>query len=105
MDVQYGDGNTDIVVVPIRAVDYRNTRRMNPHTDDDDVYVEYNATNPSFIPHSHGSNTRTSSSSSSAEANDVNDRGRGRTVETQGSGLAVVRAMWEFRRWYGEDGV
>lgn len=29
---------------------------------------------------------------------DLNDRGRGRTVETQGSGLAVVRAMWEFLR-------
>lgn len=29
---------------------------------------------------------------------DLNDRGRGRTVETQGSGLAVVRAMWEFVR-------
>ncbi len=27
---------------------------------------------------------------------DWNDRGRGRTVETQGSGLAVVRALWEF---------
>jgi hypothetical protein len=26
---------------------------------------------------------------------DVNDRGRGRTVETQGGGLAVLRAMWE----------
>lgn len=31
-------------------------------------------------------------------AGDWNDRGRGRTVETQGSGLAVVRAMWEFLR-------
>ncbi|KAF1942397.1 Six-hairpin glycosidase [Clathrospora elynae] len=29
---------------------------------------------------------------------DLNDRGRGRTVETQGSGLAVVRAMYEFLR-------
>ena len=29
---------------------------------------------------------------------DLNDRGRGRTIETQGSGLAVVRAMWEFLR-------
>jgi hypothetical protein len=29
---------------------------------------------------------------------DLNDRGRGRSVETQGSGLAVVRAMWEFLR-------
>ena len=27
---------------------------------------------------------------------DLNDRGRGRTVETQGSGVAVVRAMLEF---------
>jgi hypothetical protein len=27
---------------------------------------------------------------------DSNDRGRGRTVETQGTGVAVVRAMWEF---------
>ena len=26
---------------------------------------------------------------------DVNNRGRGRTVETQGGGLAVIRAMWE----------
>jgi hypothetical protein len=29
-------------------------------------------------------------------ASDINDRGRGRTVETQGGGVAVVRAMWEF---------
>lgn len=28
---------------------------------------------------------------------DLNDRGRGRTLETQGSGLAVVRAAYEFR--------
>jgi hypothetical protein len=27
---------------------------------------------------------------------DLNDRGRGRTVETQSGGVAVVRAMWEF---------
>jgi hypothetical protein len=31
-----------------------------------------------------------------ASSGDANDRGRGRTVETQGSGLAVVRAMYEF---------
>ncbi|RYF43536.1 MAG: hypothetical protein EOO38_18750 [Cytophagaceae bacterium] len=29
---------------------------------------------------------------------DLNDRGRGRTVETQGAGLSVVRAMVEFLR-------
>jgi hypothetical protein len=32
----------------------------------------------------------------SFNATDINDRGRGRTVETQGGGVAVVRAMWEF---------
>jgi hypothetical protein len=30
------------------------------------------------------------------QSQDANDRGRGRTVETQGAGVAVVRAMWEF---------
>ena len=34
---------------------------------------------------------------------DLNDRGRGRTIETQGSGLAVVRAMWVFL-WRDEVG-
>ncbi|KAK5122953.1 hypothetical protein LTR85_003518 [Meristemomyces frigidus] len=28
---------------------------------------------------------------------DLNDRGRGRTVETQSGGLAVLRALWEFQ--------
>ncbi|KAF2002152.1 glycoside hydrolase family 76 protein [Amniculicola lignicola CBS 123094] len=38
---------------------------------------------------------------------DLNDRGRGRTVETQGGGVAVLRAMWEFLRrddGEGEEG-
>ena len=34
---------------------------------------------------------------------DLNDRGRGRTVETQGGGVAVVRAMWEFVHMYLKD--
>jgi hypothetical protein len=33
-----------------------------------------------------------------AASSDLNDRGRGRTLETQGSGVAVVRAMGEFLR-------
>ncbi|KIW09101.1 uncharacterized protein PV09_00046 [Verruconis gallopava] len=33
---------------------------------------------------------------------DLNDRGRGRTVETQGGGVAVLRAMWEFVRMYSD---
>ncbi|KAF2795226.1 glycoside hydrolase family 76 protein [Melanomma pulvis-pyrius CBS 109.77] len=34
---------------------------------------------------------------------DPNTRGRGRTVETQGGGVAVTRAMWEFLRRYEDD--
>jgi hypothetical protein len=34
---------------------------------------------------------------------DLNDRGRGRTVETQGGGVAITRAMWEFLRNYELD--
>jgi len=35
----------------------------------------------------------------STTTGDANDRGRGRTLETQGGGLAVVKAMYEFLRW------
>lgn len=31
---------------------------------------------------------------------DLNDRGRGRTVETQGGGLALLRAYWEVADWH-----
>ncbi|KAJ8118946.1 hypothetical protein OPT61_g146 [Boeremia exigua] len=34
----------------------------------------------------------------SDSSRDLNDRGRGRTVETQGSGIAVLRAMLEFSK-------
>ena len=33
-----------------------------------------------------------------SSSHDLNDRGRGRTVETQGSGVAVLRAMLEFSK-------
>ncbi|KAL9102468.1 MAG: hypothetical protein Q9163_002399 [Psora crenata] len=33
---------------------------------------------------------------------DINDRGRGRTVETQSGGLAVIRAAWKLARSRGE---
>ena len=37
----------------------------------------------------------------SRENGDVNDRGRGRTVETQSGGLAVLRALWQWESVYG----
>lgn len=39
--------------------------------------------------------------------NDENDRGRGRTLESQSGGVAVVRAMWEFiyQHSFADDGL
>ncbi|KAJ4368553.1 hypothetical protein N0V86_009458 [Didymella sp. IMI 355093] len=39
----------------------------------------------------------------SRASRDLNDRGRGRTVETQGSGVAVLRAMLEFEKLSESD--
>ncbi|PVH94762.1 glycoside hydrolase family 76 protein [Periconia macrospinosa] len=36
---------------------------------------------------------------------DPNERGRGRTVESQGGGVAALRAWWELGGWYGGGGV
>jgi hypothetical protein len=72
--------------LPPHAVDYRNdatnmsrgkgASSRKPHTmDDSNVYVRTDDEN--------------------LATRDVNDRGRGRTVETQQGGLAVLRASWE----------
>ncbi|KAH7355677.1 hypothetical protein BKA66DRAFT_474996 [Pyrenochaeta sp. MPI-SDFR-AT-0127] len=77
--------------VPENAIDYRNS----PNTPDA-TYADGEYKEPSnghiFDP-----------LIKKATAGDLNDRGRGRTVETQGSGLAVVRAMWEFLKWGEQD--
>lgn len=78
--------------LPERATDYRNTP-----TDPDGTYADGEPIAPSdrFLV---GPTVR------KVATGDLNDRGRGRTVETQGSGLAVVRAMWEFLRWTERGG-
>jgi hypothetical protein len=74
--------------LPPHAVDYRNdatnmsrgkgASSRKPHTmDDSNVYVRTDDEN--------------------LATRDVNDRGRGRTVETQQGGLAVLRASWELQ--------
>jgi hypothetical protein len=97
-----GDGAASATRLPAEtkgAVDYRNHPELLRELDID---VD-NATQPSHPP------TTTTASASDAgrrfAGRDANDRGRGRTVETQGSGLAVVRAMWEFLRWRMEAGL
>jgi hypothetical protein len=51
-------------------------------------------------PRTHGRNARLEKGVTGSDATvigwgDLNDRGRGRTVETQGGGVAVLRAAWE----------
>jgi hypothetical protein len=71
--------------LPQGAIDYRNYP-----TDLRELDID-----PNRLP---GANNFETRQRVAATAEDPNDRGRGRTVETQGSGLAVVRAMYEFLR-------
>lgn len=87
-------------VLPEDAIDYRNIY-PDPY---DGVYLEDDLKEHSkryVFDKNDGDEDETTKRSSG----DLNDRGRGRTIETQGSGLAVVRAMWEFlRRAEGAEG-
>jgi hypothetical protein len=69
-------------LMPEGACDYRN----NPYVTGG--YLKHIAQMPTKIP---------------LYTSDPNARGRGRTVETQGGGVAVTRAMWEFLRYYDEE--
>ncbi|CAE7032330.1 hypothetical protein P3342_006815 [Pyrenophora teres f. teres] len=82
-----------IPVLPENATDYRNIHR---HAYDD-LYMETSRDEDSDW-FDYEDNDETASRGNG----DLNNRGRGRTVETQGSGLAVVRAMWDFlKRMHG----
>lgn len=75
----------EIVRMPVGAIDYRNHPELLARLDirreegQEDIPQDRRYTNLKL-----------------SGSGDLNDRGRGRTVETQGSGLAVVRAMYEF---------
>jgi len=78
-------------LLPARAVDYRNDPALVPQSFSDE---KREGADGEFRMHLDGhTSTR----------GDLNDRGRGRTVETQGGGVAVVRAMWEFLQTEEED--
>jgi hypothetical protein len=77
------------VTSPGSAIDYRNSPSLLSSLDIDDAINIHVSTQHS----------RTDQDARPAGLDgDPNDRGRGRTVETQGSGLAVVRAMYEFQK-------
>jgi hypothetical protein len=83
-------GEEDIHELPPNAVDYRNDGVPR-----DDIWtglpsgdhVPYKPSAEDELPHQELKFKRVRP--------DANDRGRGRTVETQGGGIAVLRAMWE----------
>jgi len=85
-----------VPVLPENATDYRN---IHAHSYDD-AYME---TDPETVPGWFGYEDE--DETTRRGNGDLNDRGRGRTVETQGSGLAVVRAMWEFLKRVDGEGI
>ncbi|KAF2144003.1 glycoside hydrolase family 76 protein [Aplosporella prunicola CBS 121167] len=97
------------IVVPASATDYRNDgdvlAREPWSVSDTDASSEPSSQSqrPPQCPRRPGA--RRARTAEAAAADDPNDRGRGRTVETQGGGVAVVRALWEFVALFeGEKG-
>jgi hypothetical protein len=72
------------VILPDDAVDYRNQGVPREWKDRGKYRRGVMEQNGNFKSHDRGIGIR-----------DLNDRGRGRTVETQGGGVSVLRALWE----------
>ncbi|KAK3942101.1 glycoside hydrolase, family 76 [Diplogelasinospora grovesii] len=66
--------------------------------DEDEETFNNRATGQLPIDHQGGASRLRSRGENSANLADPNNRGRGRTVETQGGGLAVLRALWELSK-------
>ena len=84
--------------VPEGAVDYRLSLDHGPFSGS---FADEESSSSSTD--SNAASQRTEYDFITASRGDANDRGRGRTLETQGSGLAVVRAQLEFLRWSSES--
>jgi len=99
------DTNMDPVELTVGAVDYRNDKTI---LDSEAWSVLSMSGEYSLLTQLEGQSQILSSARSikhdtgqtarMADANGINDRGRGRTVETQASGLSVLRAAWELNR-------
>ncbi|RAR09278.1 glycoside hydrolase family 76 protein [Stemphylium lycopersici] len=103
---QAGSGMDAEMALPENATDYRNAFASGSN-DYDDMYTDTESIASSTFStssSSSSSNDFAGTASPKRKTHDLNDRGRGRTVETQGSGVSVVRAMWTFlRRAEGGD--
>ncbi|KAK7514014.1 glycosyl hydrolase-like protein [Phyllosticta citriasiana] len=91
------------VQFPVGAVDYRNNKTLLLQPDDNNSNGGSRGESIWISPLDAPSSYLPSSPSPLAGVRDANDRGRGRTVETQGGGVAVVRAMWEFVDMYKRE--
>ncbi|KAH8812969.1 glycosyl hydrolase [Xylogone sp. PMI_703] len=85
----------EIVKLPDQAVDYRNEGLLRMRGWRQDLRQQsLSGTFDEYVGNVKDGET-SPSNSQPISAKDLNDRGRGRTVETQGGGLAVLRALWE----------
>ena len=101
--------SSDVPPLPEGAEDYRNNATVPLN----DVWQQVNAINDfgqladvQGLQGLHGESEASiwkKARHAATEPTDVNDRGRGRTAETQGSGVAVVRALWEFVHMFRHD--
>ncbi|OAG02339.1 Six-hairpin glycosidase [Paraphaeosphaeria sporulosa] len=87
-DDSEGESEGDGAALPSAALDYRNDPRV--------------LGTGNFSATLRDASGETIGKRSWTDDGDPNERGRGRTVETQGGGVAVVRAMWEFLKWRGD---
>jgi hypothetical protein len=105
----FGERNSDFEVPPLPkgATDYRNEGvpfdklwRKAKDTEIDEDYADHHLghTVAGYTEKEKGKAKR-----DRVETQDVNDRGRGRTVETQGGGIAVLRCTWELVRRYKDS--
>ncbi|KAF2666440.1 Six-hairpin glycosidase [Microthyrium microscopicum] len=97
----WGDNGNDTAVLPLGAEDYRNDASVMQEDRErwGEGWAPIVVPPPSMKPVKQAGGLVVDGDVGQApmiHARDANDRGRGRTVETQGAGVALVRAMWEF---------
>ncbi|KAL9093068.1 MAG: hypothetical protein Q9165_004206 [Trypethelium subeluteriae] len=103
------DSSVEIPSRPKGAEDYRNTARVPLDGIWQQPYaIDRHDRSSAFhgiegLHGEHGPSIGKKINHDCADTKDANDRGRGRTVETQGSGVAVVRALWEFVHMFRHD--
>ena len=92
MDEDYANQKLDAPSKSDGDIDYRNEGVPN-----DEIWRLTTADDTSYIPDPSVSQTQTTGDLRVGDASkqDLNDRGRGRTVETQSGGVAVMRALWK----------